>query len=119
MGFYFSDFDVEFCSTEKENCTCDYVEISDGQLLINKRLAKFCGSKTPPSVLSSGRFLRIDLVTDESNAKRGFKAHFYAVSPDGATPSSFVPDVHKHLKSIQPATDKPKKGNHLHAFKRN
>lgn len=111
VGIYFSDFDIESCSTEKENCTCDYVEITDGQLLINKPLVKLCGSITPPDIFSSGRFVRIDLVTDELNAKSGFLAHFYSVSPDGVTPSSFDPDADKHLKSIPPPTDEPKKGN--------
>ncbi|KAL9972981.1 hypothetical protein ACROYT_G019382 [Oculina patagonica] len=111
VGLYFSDFDIESCSSGEKNCTCDYVEISDGQLLIDKSLAKFCGSKTPPSVLSSGRFLRVDLVTNELNDRKGFQAHFYSVSPDGVTPSSIGVDDDKHLRTLTTPTDKPKKGS--------
>lgn len=111
MGLYFSDFDIEYCSSEKENCTCDYVEISDGQLLIDKPLARICGTEKPPNVFSSGQFVRVDLVTDALNARKGFLAHFYSISPDGVTPSSADVDADKHLTSIPTSTDKPKKGN--------
>ncbi|KAJ7391295.1 hypothetical protein OS493_019427 [Desmophyllum pertusum] len=67
-------------------------------------------TELPCGDLLHGRFVRIDLVTDELNAKSGFLAHFYSVSPDGVTPSSFDPDADKHLKSIPPPTDEPKKG---------
>lgn len=111
VGLYFSDFDIEYCSFRKENCTCDYVEISDGQLLIDKSLAKFCGSETPPTVFSSGRYVRVDMVTDELNNGKGFLAHFYSVSPDGATPSDIDVDTDKNIKSVPTSTGKPKKGN--------
>jgi len=110
VKLYFKDFDVEYCSTEKENCTCDYVEISDGQLLIDKPLAKFCGSEIPPDVTSSGRFVRVDLVTDELSTRKGFLAQFYSVSPDGVTPSSLNLDADKHVKSLPTSTDLPEKG---------
>lgn len=106
VKLYFNDFDVEYCSTESENCTCDYVEISDGQLLIDKPLAKFCGSEIPSDVTSSGRFVRVDLVTDELNTRKGFLAQFYSVSPDGVTPSS----LNKHVKSLPTSTDLPEIG---------
>ena len=110
---HFKDFDVESCSTKSANCTCDYVEISDGQLLIDKSLAKFCGSTTPPDLLSSGRFVRVDLVTDASNGRRGFSAQFYSVSPDGSTPSTgFDVDAGKNHKTIPPFTDEPGKGSY-------
>lgn len=108
VALYFSDFDVESCPTQTENCTCDYVEISDGQLFIDRRISKLCGNKIPPNVLSSGRFLRIDLVTDATNPMKGFNAHFYSVSSDGSTLSTV--DVQKNPKSVPPATDTPKKG---------
>ena len=114
MKIYFNDFDVEYCSNEKaENCTCDYVEISDGQLLIDKPLAKFCGSEIPPDVTSSGRFVRVDLVTDELNTRKGFLAQFYSVSPDGVTPSSLDLDADKYEKSLPTSTDLPEEGNRV------
>lgn len=113
VKLYFRDFDVEYCATEKENCTCDYVEVSDGQLLIDKPLAKFCGSEIPPDVTSSGRFVRVDLVTDELNTRKGFLAQFHSVSPDGVTPSSLNLDANKHVKSLPTSTDLPEKGNRV------
>ena len=109
---HFYDFDVESsesCSTPNQNCTCDYVDVSDGELLISKKLAKLCGSTIPPDILTSGRFLRVDLVTDESNNRKGFSANFYSVSPDGVTSSTFE---RKHLKTIPPDTDEPGKGDY-------
>jgi len=83
------------------------VDVSDGELLISKKLAKLCGSTIPSDILTSGRFLRVDLVTDESNNRKGFSANFYSVSPDGVTSSTFE---RKHLKTIPPDTDEPGKG---------
>ena len=84
--------------------------VTDGQLLIDKPLAKFCGSEIPSDVTSSGRFVRVDLVTDELNTRKGFLAQFYSVSPDGVTPSSLnKPDV----KSLPTSTDLPEKGNRV------
>ena len=61
-----------------KNCTCDYVSVADGQLLIDKLLAKVCGTTTPPDNTSTGRFVRIDLGTDASNSRnfKGFSAQF-------------------------------------------
>lgn len=72
VKFYFNDFDVEYCLIESENCICDYVEIFDGQFLIDKFFVKFCGSEIFFDVIFSGRFVRVDLVIDELNICKGF-----------------------------------------------
>ena len=110
---HFNDLDVESCPTAMKNCTCDYVTVADGQLLIDKLLAKVCGSTTPPDITSTGSFVRIDLVTDASNSRnfKGFSAQFYSVSQDGSTPTSFDGDAGMHHKTIPPLTDEPGKGN--------
>lgn len=109
---HFNDLDVESCPTAMKNCTCDYVSVADGQLLIDNLLAKVCGSTTPPDITSTGSFVRIDLVTDASNSRnfKGFSAQFYSVSADGATPTSFDGDAGMHHKTIPPLTDEPGKG---------
>ena len=111
---HFDGLDVESCPTATNNCACDYVTVSDGQLLIDRLLAKLCGTKPPSDIISSGRFVRVDLVTDESNERnfKGFSAQFYSISPDGATPTSIDErDTGKNKKTVPPEQDGPEKGN--------
>lgn len=110
---HFDGLDVESCPTATNNCTCDYVTVSDGQLLRDRLLAKVCGTKPPLDIISSGRFVRVDLVTDESNERnfKGFSVQFYSISPDGATPTSIDErDTRKNKKTVPPEQDGPEKG---------
>ena len=113
---HFDGLDVESCPTATNNCTCDYVTVSDGQLLRDRLLAKLCGTKPPSDIISSGRFVRVDLVTDESNERnfKGFSAQFYSISPNGATPTSIDErDTGKNKKTVPPEQDSPEKGNQI------
>jgi len=92
------------------------VTVSDGQLLRDRLLAKLFGTKPPSDIISSGRFVRVDLVTDESNERnfKGFSAQFYSISPDGATPTSIDErDTGKNKKTVPPEQDGLEKGNQI------
>ena len=99
VRLYFTDFDIESCHNANYNCSCDAVEVYNGELLISQRLAQFCGNELPPVVLSGGRYMRVDLVSDEDTGKKGFAAGFYSVSSDPVTPTTLDRNGGKFLKT--------------------
>ena len=101
----FSDFEVESCAAGGRACTCDAVDVFDGQLSVNKRLSRWCGSDIPAGVYSSDRYMRVELTSDSSGQDmKGFSASYESVSPDGSGPTSNDMDSNKKTA----ATPSPK-----------
>lgn len=76
----FSSFLLE----SKTGCSDDYVEIRDGDLLsTSKLMGKFCGSRLPPIIVSSYKFIFVRFVSDFDNHPfiRKFSATFRAIVP--------------------------------------
>ncbi|VDM95878.1 unnamed protein product [Thelazia callipaeda] len=73
VNLRFAQFDLE----RETNCEFDYVEIYDGsEQLRQKRVARYCGDKLPPSFTSSGPSLLLVLSTDDSEEQKGFIAEY-------------------------------------------
>ena len=94
----FSAFEVEACSGGGQSCTCDGVVVYDGQLSVSPKLGRFCGHELPNATDSSGRYMRVELVSNSGGLEsKGFTATYVSIAPDGslfskedatATPSS-------------------------------
>ena len=78
MRLEFDFFQLETC-TPRFACTCDHVEVRDGQDDSAKSLQKSCGDKTPFHLRSTGRFLWVEFESDSRTTRNGFHASFKAV----------------------------------------
>ncbi|XP_003786834.1 cubilin [Otolemur garnettii] len=72
MQLKFNDFDV----VPSISCSHDYLEIYDGSNTSDPLLGKFCGSKKPPNVKSSGNTVLLVFKTDSFQTARGWKISF-------------------------------------------
>ena len=65
-------------------CSCDYdfVAIYDGPSRTSKLIAKFCG-RDEVQVVSSGRYLFIEFVSDDSTQFAGFKLRYHFQQASG------------------------------------
>ena len=77
MKLTFKTFSLETCVIPSI-CTCDHVEVRDGSDESSRKLGKFCGSKTPAPLVSTGRFMWIEFESDSRTRKPGFRATFIA-----------------------------------------
>lgn len=59
-----------------DDCKCDFLEIRDGNSSSDRLLAKFCGSKLPGDLYSSGRHLWVRFKSDGEHVESGFAAMF-------------------------------------------
>lgn len=59
-------------------CAYDHLEIYDGRDARSPGLGRFCGTKKPPPVLSSGSKMFLRFFSDNSVQKRGFEAAYEA-----------------------------------------
>ena len=81
VQLHFLTFNLE----DDARCRYDYVMFRDGALatspvlLNNTRGGRFCGTRKPPTVTSSGESLTVAFVTDISIAAVGFSANWYTV----------------------------------------
>ncbi|VDK86383.1 unnamed protein product [Litomosoides sigmodontis] len=83
VNLRFAQFDLE----REANCEFDYVEIYDGdKILEENRVARYCGDKLPPSFASTGRNLLLLLITDESEEQKGFIAEYQSTVPGTIAP---------------------------------
>ncbi|XP_028391996.1 dorsal-ventral patterning tolloid-like protein 1 [Dendronephthya gigantea] len=72
-----SSLDLEQCS----RCTCDYVEVFDGDSKSSKSLGKYCTGSV--YLVSTGRYLTVAFHTDHTKGQRantGFQANSYSIS---------------------------------------
>ena len=73
-----------FFLESKTSCSDDYVEIRDGDRLSSSKLiGKFCGSRLPPVIVSTYKYIFVRFVSDFDYhpVKRKFSASFRAIVP--------------------------------------
>lgn len=58
------------------SCNYDSVEVRDGASVIAPLIGRYCGKTVPGSLYSTGSFLFVRMVTDESLARKGFNAKY-------------------------------------------
>ncbi|XP_071062991.1 LOW QUALITY PROTEIN: cubilin [Pseudochaenichthys georgianus] len=75
VNLTFESFDLE----DSSNCRYDYLNVFDGDNNNFPLVGTFCGSFIPASFVSSGNFLTVHFVTDNSVNKRGFNATYRSV----------------------------------------
>ena len=73
----FQTFLLETCIVPSL-CTCDHVEVRDGKDGDSSKLGKYCGSKTPDPIYSTGRFMWIEFESDFRTTETGFRATYIA-----------------------------------------
>lgn len=59
-------------------CAYDHLEIYDGQDARAQSLGRFCGTKKPSPVMSTGNKMFLHFFSDNSVQKRGFEASYRA-----------------------------------------
>ncbi|XP_017013207.2 cubilin homolog [Drosophila takahashii] len=62
------EFNLDF------ECHREYVQVNDGISELRPEIGRFCGSRTPDTIYSSGNHLRIRYYTDISQPHMGFRA---------------------------------------------
>lgn len=85
----FSEMHLSLCDPDKNQdpCSCDYVEVLDGNGPFSEVIGRFCGHDVPRSIVSSGSALYIRFVTDSMRPSTGFKATITLIeSPCGSVP---------------------------------
>ncbi|XP_059213752.1 bone morphogenetic protein 1-like isoform X2 [Centropristis striata] len=70
-------FDV-FETEGNDVCKYDYVEVRSGLSSDSELHGKFCGAEKPEVITSLQNNMRIEFKSDNTVAKRGFKAHFFS-----------------------------------------
>ena len=78
MQLVFDTFQLEDCVISSL-CTCDHVEVRDGQTDNSPSLEKHCGNKKPAPLRSSDRFMWVEFDSDSRITEKGFNASFTAV----------------------------------------
>lgn len=74
----FNTFKLEDCAISSI-CTCDHVEVRDGQTENSPSLKKHCGNEKPTPLGSSGRYMWVEFDSDSKTTEKGFNASFVAV----------------------------------------
>ncbi|XP_034024648.1 membrane frizzled-related protein [Thalassophryne amazonica] len=73
----FTNFSLEM----QDLCEFDYVEVHDGiNIGAGRVLGRYCGTKVPPDLTSSGPHMGVVFVADEGVTDSGFNATYQAVS---------------------------------------
>lgn len=57
-------------------CTADYVELRDGATSAATSLGRFCDTRSPFTLHTSGSSLFLSFVSDSSIVKKGFRASY-------------------------------------------
>ncbi|KAM4704245.1 membrane frizzled-related protein isoform 2-T2 [Rhinophrynus dorsalis] len=83
IQLHFHNFSLE----SDQGCKFDYVEIHDSAGLgASSLMGRFCGSKLPPPISSSGAQMYILFVSDEEESDSGFYATYQALNATEITP---------------------------------
>ena len=77
MQLRFNAFDMETCIVPSL-CTCDDVEIRDGQSESSPLLKRHCVDDLPSPLRSSGRHMWVEFESDSRSNEKGFNATFEA-----------------------------------------
>ncbi|XP_054609595.1 procollagen C-endopeptidase enhancer b isoform X2 [Dunckerocampus dactyliophorus] len=77
-------------------CRYDYVALfNGGERDDSRRIGKFCGDRTPGTVVTNGNQLLVQFVSDLSVTSDGFMAHYNSVPRGSRTPTAGVDFVHR------------------------
>lgn len=66
----FTDFDIE------EDCDFDSLSIYDGVDANSTKIGMYCGTRMPPSAISTMNHMHLNFQTDSSNNGPGFRANY-------------------------------------------
>lgn len=66
----FTDFDIE------DDCDFDSLSIYDGIDANSTKIGQYCGTRTPPTVISTLNHVHMIFQTDSSNTGTGFRANY-------------------------------------------
>ncbi|XP_073985355.1 cubilin-like isoform X1 [Rhodnius prolixus] len=72
INLQFENFQVENCTRSNISCSCDFVEVYDGQSMNSEVIGKYCGNVLPGTVLSSHRFISFKFVSDGNGKNSQF-----------------------------------------------
>ncbi|XP_049633697.1 cubilin [Suncus etruscus] len=76
----FQTFALE-AATTLQRCAYDFVRVYDGESQEAPIAGTFCGSRVPAPLLSSGNFLTVQFVSDQTLEREGFLAKYTFVDP--------------------------------------
>lgn len=71
LPFLFIQFEIE--DHPDVTCPYDYMKVSAGK---NRKLGPLCGKTPPHNITSSGNYMHIEFVSDDSGNYKGFKAFY-------------------------------------------
>ncbi|XP_060072061.1 tolloid-like protein 1 [Ylistrum balloti] len=78
IKFYFVTFEIE----DESECGYDNVEIYDGMHDTDPLVDRYCGSKVPSEIISSGEYLLIRFKSDDTINWKGFSGIYLQTSPE-------------------------------------
>ncbi|KAF3849151.1 hypothetical protein F7725_015648 [Dissostichus mawsoni] len=79
-------------------CAYDHLEIYDGQDARAQSLGRFCGTKKPSPVMSSGNKMFLRFFSDNSVQKRGFEASYRAECGGSLKAEVKTKDLYSHAQ---------------------
>ncbi|XP_056146256.1 bone morphogenetic protein 1-like [Lampris incognitus] len=79
-------------------CAYDHLEIYDGQDTSAPRLGRFCGTKKPSPIISSGNMMFLHFFSDNSVQKRGFEASHSAECGGNLKAEVKTKDLYSHAQ---------------------
>jgi len=62
---------------EEYHCDYDFVEVFDGEDEAARKLGRFCGTRAPQTIVSSGPALRLQFRSDDTVSFKGFVAEYF------------------------------------------
>ncbi|KAH3692443.1 hypothetical protein DPMN_194284 [Dreissena polymorpha] len=78
------DFIEDFSIETHRDCRYDFIELRDGGTVNSALLGSFCGNSLPSTVLSTGNVMYARFRTDNSIARKGFKAQYKIATCGGS-----------------------------------
>lgn len=79
----FEDFEIEMHS----ECRYDYLLIRDGKKKDAKVIGKYCGRNSPNIIRAKTNAIRLELISDSTTERKGFKATWKFERKESVTPS--------------------------------
>lgn len=89
---------VEFEIEPHPECNYDHIEIFDGDSSSARSLGRFCGSKTPRPIISSGDTMFMLFYSDASVQRKGFLAQYSSVCGGTLIATESLQYLYSHAK---------------------
>ncbi|XP_072881202.1 tolloid-like protein 2 isoform X1 [Hemitrygon akajei] len=90
----FSEFEIE----QHQECVYDYLEVYDGLGTRSSLLARYCGSKKPETVVTTGNKMFIKFFSDASIQRKGFQAKHSTVCGGHLRAKVRTNDLYSHAQ---------------------